>query len=580
MTTISAPPTDHLRLDADLATLHARKLDWARLPIRRKIELLDGLRDRAAGAAERWVELALDAKGLPPGSPYRGEEWAAGPLGFLYYLKRLRRTLEHVAEGTLAALVEGKVRQRPDGTVIVRVVPADLYDRLFFSGVQMEEWMQADVTPGDLPLTMAPFCRQAEPLGGVSLVLGAGNVAMLSPSDALYRLYAEGQVCLLKMNPVNSYLGPIFQEVFSEYVEAGYLRIAYGGAEIGEHLTRHPRVDSIHVTGSSATHDAIVYGSGEIGRQRKGRDEPEITKPVTSELGCVSPVLVVPGSWSASDLRFQAEHVATMKLYNAGCNCMSCQVLILPAEWRESEAFLDAVRRVMDELPERPTGYPGVEERMDAACSVYTDVVERLGESRSRILIRDVPWDSGHQHAFSTEFFGPALAVTWLPGDGTAEGAESFLHRAVDFCNERLAGSLGMSILIHPETTARLGTRFEDAVARLRYGTVGVNAWSALAYHFGGAWGAAPGHHRSDIQSGMGVVRNALLFGRPQKTVLKGSFAPFPRSLRMREWHMSPKPLWFVTNRTAESTTRRLTRYTAAPSLLKLPGIFLDALRG
>jgi hypothetical protein len=31
-------------------------------------------------------------------------------------------------------------------------------------------------------------------------------------------------------------LGPIFEEVFCEFVDAGYLRIAYGGAEIGGHL--------------------------------------------------------------------------------------------------------------------------------------------------------------------------------------------------------------------------------------------------------------------------------------------------------------------------------------------------------
>jgi aldehyde dehydrogenase (NAD(P)+) len=580
MTITSAAPAHHRRLDADLTTLHARKLDWARLPIARKIELLDGLRERVAAVGGRWVEVALDAKGLGPGSPYRGEEWATGPWGLLYYVDRLRRTLEHVAAGTLGALVEGKVRQRPDGTVIVRVSPADLYDRVFFSGMEMDEWMAADVTPDELLLTMAPFYRQPEPLGGVSLVLGAGNVAMLSPSDALYRLYAEGHVCLLKMNPVNSYLGPIFEEIFSEFVDAGYLRIAYGGAEAGEYLTRHDRVDALHVTGSSATHDAIVYGSGEMGRLRKERDEPEITKPITSELGCVSPVVIVPGRWSAADIRFQAEHVATMKLFNAGFNCMSCQVLVLPAEWREAGAFLDAVRRLLDELPERPADYSGVDDRINAVCRHYAGGVERLGSGRSRVLIPDVRWDSEPQPAFRTEVFGPALAVTWLPGGGTEEDAESFLQRAVDFCNDRLAGSLGMTILIHPETAARLGSRLEDAVARLRYGTVGINAWTALAYFLGGAWGAAPGHHRSDIQSGVGVVRNALLFGKPQKTVLRGPFAPFPRSLSIGERHMSLKPTWFVTNRTAETTGRRLASYTASPNPLKLPGIFLGALRG
>jgi aldehyde dehydrogenase (NAD(P)+) len=71
-----------------------------------------------------------------------------------------------------------------------------------------------------------------------------------------------------------------------------------------------------------------------------------------------------------------------------------------------------------------------------------------------------------------------------------------------------------------------------------------------------------------------------LLFARPQKTVVKGPFAPFPRSILLGEKHTSPKPLWFVTNKTAETTARRLVRFAAQPSPLKLPGIFAAALRG
>jgi aldehyde dehydrogenase (NAD(P)+) len=62
--------------------------------------------------------------------------------------------------------------------------------------------------------------------------------------------------------------------------------------------------------------------------------------------------------------------------------------------------------------------------------------------------------------------------------------------------------------------------------------------------------------------------------------VVRGPFAPFPRSLRAGELHTSLKPVWFVTNRTADETARRLAQFTARPSPAKLPGILLSAMRG
>ncbi len=108
-----------------------------------------------------------------------------------------------------------------------------------------------------------------------------------------------------------------------------------------------------------------------------------------------------------------------------------------------------------------------------------------------------------------------------------------------------------------------------------------MNVWSGVGFLIAqAAWGAFPGHERTDIQSGSGTVHNAYLFDRPQKSVVQGPFAPFPRSLLLGETHTAPKPIWFVTNETAETTTRRLTHFAASPSPLKLPGIFASALRG
>ncbi|MGB3542289.1 aldehyde dehydrogenase family protein [Rubrivirga sp.] len=567
-------------IDAALADLEAVATEWARLPIPLKISLLEGLPTRIEDAAGRWVTAASRAKGLPEGSPLRGEEWSSGPWAVASYIEPLKRTLQAAESGSLASLVEGKTRQRPDGQTIVRVLPDGLYDHLLFSGIEVDVWQEPGVTPATLPDTMATFYREDAPDGAVAVVLGAGNIASIPALDVLYKLYAEGQVVLLKMNPVNAYLQPIFEEVFADFVQAGYLRFASGGAEVGKLLTGHDLVDEIHVTGSARTHDAIVYGTGAEGEQRKERDEPISHKRVTSELGGVSPCLVVPGDWSEPDLEFQAENVASQKMHNGGFNCIASQVLILPEGWTQRDPFVHAVRRALRELPDRPSYYPGTDDRVQDLQNAYPDTAERLGATGARTLVENVPAEPG-EPAFTEEVFGPALAVTSLPGGTAGDDAADWLDRAVDFCNEHVVGTLGATVVIHPRTIKALGDRFWDAIARLRYGTVGINVWSGVNFFIaGGTWGAFPGHTRDDIQSGTGVVHNAYLFERPQKTVIQGPFAPFPRSLLLGETHVAPKPIWFVTNATAETSARRLLSLATSPTPLKLPGIFASALRG
>ncbi|MEU0193663.1 hypothetical protein ABZ250_27990 [Streptomyces afghaniensis] len=72
----------------------------------------------------------------------------------------------------------------------------------------------------------------------------------------------------------------------------------------------HPKVRHVHMTGSAATQDAIVFGTGTEGTGRKKAGTPLLDKPATSELGGVSPTIVLPGGWSEADLRYQAEQIA------------------------------------------------------------------------------------------------------------------------------------------------------------------------------------------------------------------------------------------------------------------------------
>ena len=222
-----------------------------------------------------------------------------------------------------------KIHTLPNGQVAARVFPNTLFDKLMLNGITAEIWMQPGVTQANLAEKMAAFYRQKDPSGKVALVLGAGNVAGIPPRDMLYRLYSLGHVVILKMSPINDYLGPVFEYIFAPFVQAGYLRFAYGGGDVGSYLVHHPGVEEIHMTGGVHTYQAILFGSGPEGEERQRQNQPLLKKPFSGELGGVTPTIIVPGKWSKADIRFQAENVATMKLQNAGCNCVASQVLIL-----------------------------------------------------------------------------------------------------------------------------------------------------------------------------------------------------------------------------------------------------------
>jgi hypothetical protein len=66
---------------------------------------------------------------------------------------------------------------------------------------------------------------------------------------------------------------------------------------------------------------------------RKAGNEPVLPVPMTSELGDVSPIFVVPGVWSDAALRRYARQVTESLLFNCGFNCLSPQVVVLAAEW-------------------------------------------------------------------------------------------------------------------------------------------------------------------------------------------------------------------------------------------------------
>ena len=565
---------DTRNLDMALATLAEHKTVWARLPIKDKIQYLIEVRQATLGNAQRWADAETKAKQLHAGSPLVGAEaWLAGPYGLVAWLSASIETLTALDTG--ADLLEHvKLHRGVDGQLVARVLPFDRYDELLFHGITADVWMQEGVTEQNLRENMAAFYRREDPDGELALVLGAGNVSAIVPLDILDRMINCGEVVICKMNPVNEYLGPIFEDIFAQLVRDGYLAFVYGAGDVGAYLTRHDAVQVIHITGSAHTHDLIVYGAGEEGQQRKAADDRVVDKPINSELGGVGATIVLPGPWTGADFGFQAEHVVTQKLHNAGHNCVASQVLVLPADWDGSSRMLDEIRRRLAASEPRVAYYPGTEERL-SALQQAEPATQELGGDAKRLFVADVDPAVDH-YGFCTEFFAPAMVTTSLPGD-----AGQFLQRAVEFCNDRLYGTLSVNLIVHPKTRRQLGADFDRAIAALRYGGIGINVWVGAAFLLPrAAWGAYPGHSYTDVQSGIGVVHNALMFDKPLKTVVSAPFHPFPRSLPGGENTLFPKPPWFLTNKTSESTARKLTEFAAAPSAAKLPALFTSALRG
>ncbi|MFG1664046.1 aldehyde dehydrogenase family protein [Streptomyces sp. Y7] len=568
----TAPALDTAPLDLALADLRAHAEDWTGTPLTERIALLERMLPRIADGASAMVADAARAKGYASASGWAAEDWAAAPWALAQTVRAYLHVLRRIAGGH-DPIPARAVRER-DGRTVIDVFPVTVSDRLLLNGFTAQVWTLPGTTPEQARARAAQVYRGQRPGPAVGLVLGAGNVAAITPLDVLHKLYADGQVVLAKMNPVNSYLRPHFEKVFGEFVDRGWVRFVDGGAQEGAYLTTHDGVDTLHVTGSERTHDAIVWGTDERADERRRENTPRIDKPFTSELGGVSPCIVTPGPWSAADLRYQAEHIVTSKLNNSGHNCVATQVLIVPRDWDGTERLLAEIRRLLRDLPPRADYYPGAADRLDAMARAHPQAATS-GDGHRRLLVPDIT--DPDDPMLTDEVFAGALGVVRLPGADTPE----FLRAATEFANDRLPGTLGATLLVHPRTERAHRTAVNEAVTALRYGTLGVNCWSAFGFLLGYTpWGAYPGHTRQAIGSGIGFVHNAFMLRDVEKTVLRAPFAPAPRGLFTRSPSLSPRPPYFVTHRTGHTTMRRLTAYTAAPTPAKLPGIFLSALRG
>ncbi len=565
----SIPAAIREAIDADVAALTTGSAVFSTLTLTQRATLLDRLYASVSAAAPDWARIAAETKGLDATHTLRGEEWLSGPYAVLAALAASRRTLEKMAAGA-SPLTGVDTSLTPGGQLTAEVFPADGVDAVLLSGYSGQVWFRPGVTLEQARRDAGLAQRRPTESGGVGLVLGAGNITSIPVLDVLYELLAHNRVSLLKLNPTQDRLLPVFRRALLPLIEPGFARIVTGGGDVGAHLTAMPAFSHVHITGSAATFDAIVWGPGAAGSRRKKAGNPRLKVPITGELGGVAPIIVVPGRWTRADLDYQAEHIVTMRLQNGGHNCISGQVVIISSDWAQKQEFLSALRRAYAAAPQRPVWYPNSAPKLAAAASDYPDAAH-FGD---RVLISIAPGEDATALE-TTEYFAPVLGVEELPGLGMA-----FLDAAIAHANEALVGTLGANVIIDPKTQASFGTAFEHAIEKLRYGNIAINGWTGFSFTAPTlSWGAFPGHTLQDVGSGIGIVHNALLLDHVERSVLRGPFRPFPRSIGSRPFTILPKPPWFVTSRTAGQVSEGFTRFRMRRSLTGLIRTVAAALR-
>jgi acyl-CoA reductase-like NAD-dependent aldehyde dehydrogenase len=470
-------------------------------------------------AADAWVEAAVAIKratGSTAGA-VAAEETATGPLATLRLLLVTARSLREIAAtGLPRPAAPPRVLHRGGGDasfIGVEVLPERwIADRAMFGG---HSGTVRCANPGDLASFERSWrqeCRERPRQGGVAAVLGAGNVTGLAVADVVSQVFEHGRAAFVKLHPVHEPLLPVFRAALAPLVDAGLVALVAGGADVARAAIASPAVTHVHLTGGQAAFDAIAA---------------TLAKPITCELGGVTPWIVVPGRYTPAQLAGQADVVAGSILNNTSFNCIATKCVVTCRGWEQRAAFLELVSRRLAAMPPRPAWYPG------AAAAWETVTESRLPADGT------LPWvfrqgvDPDREPRWlEREWFVPVAAE--VPLD--AADIEGFCTRATALCR-RLPGSLAASVTVPESLPKADAQRVERLVEHLEYGTVAVNTWSALGYAFASLpWGGFPGGTISAPRSGIGFVHDPLLLPLVHNSILRAPLLVRPAAPWL-PWH-------------------------------------------
>ena len=525
-----------LDIDRFITTLRTKSKEFNSISNVQLASMLEETISNIKEVAFFWATICSDNKGTTK-TPAEGEEWLGGPfasvLATQYYIKSLTNDDD---------LVEKKYNSEENS---YKVFPNSFTERITFPFIDAKVIFNKSMSFEDINKYRG-FSKRYDIDPSITLVLGAGNFSSIPYLDVLYHLITRKSVILLKLNPVNEYLKPVFEKVFQSFIERGYIIVTTGNIDESKYMAKHPGINHIHLTGSDKTFEDIVYGRELTEKERKSKSLSKINnKPITSELGNVTPIIIHPGKWSTSDIKYQARKIVTAKLNNNGFNCIAAQVVVLPDGWGQTETLIKFVKHYMSKAKERKAYYPESIERLEKlekdkgyervnALSCVTPHLTREIKAYSKFEIDEV---------WSSTIYFKKIEYT---------SVEDFANKAIDYCNDELWGNLGVSVIIKDHDRKFNNHITNLYVDNLNYGTVAINEWAAIGYIIPQLpWGGFPGNRDNDIQSGQSVVHNSMLFESPLKGVVNTKF----RISRLID------PPWFVTNKKARRLFRNLTYY-------------------
>ncbi|GIR01074.1 MAG: hypothetical protein CM15mP10_1370 [Actinomycetota bacterium] len=542
-----------LDIDRFITTLRTKSKEFNSISNVQLASMLEETISNIKEVAFFWATICSDNKGTTK-TPAEGEEWLGGPfasvLATQYYIKSLTNDDD---------LVEKKYNSEENS---YKVFPNNFTERITFPFIDAKVIFNKSMSFDDINKYRG-FSKRYDIDPSITLVLGAGNFSSIPYLDVLYHLITRKSVILLKLNPVNEYLKPVFEKVFQNFIERGYIIVTTGNIDESKYMATHPGINHIHLTGSDKTFEDIVYGRELTEKERKSKSLSKINnKPISSELGNVTPIIIHPGKWSTSDIKYQARKIVTAKLNNNGFNCIAAQVVVLPDGWGQTDTLIKFVKHYMSKAKERKAYYPESIERLEK-------LEKDKGYERVNSLSCVTPHLTREIKAYSKFEIDEVWSSTIYFKKIDYTSIEDFANKAIDYCNDELWGNLGVSVIIKDHDRKFNKHITNLYIDKLNYGTVAINEWAAIGYIIPQLpWGGFPGNKDNDIQSGQSVVHNSMLFESPLKGVVNTKF----RISRFID------PPWFVTNKKARRLFKNLTYYQISNSPINFIKLMFSAL--
>ena len=541
-------------IDRNISKLRVNSSEFLNLDKTNLISMLEQVIDNIKTISYYWASLSSEKKGHLTKSK-EGEEWIGGPFSCIYALQYFIEYLQD--EDGL------DINNFDETNKSYKVFPTKNIEKLLFPFLEGEIRFGKNLNFDQINEYRGFANRFNNNKAKITLVLGAGNVSSIPVLDALFHMIAHKSVIYIKLNPVNDYLLPIFTQVFEPFISRGFMIITEGDMEASKYLTEHDGFQHTHLTGSNYTYESIVYGKTLSDKERSLKTLPKINKkPITTELGNVTPIIVHPGNWSRSEIRHQAKKIVTAKLNNSGFNCIAAQVIVLPKDWKHTKKLKADIKNYLKKIGDTTSYYPGAIENLnDLNGSNNYEQINNLSCSTPFLISNlDLEHEYGSKEVWSTALYFKEISYN---------SYEDFCTNSVNYVNNELWGNLGVSVLIKNYKKKKNEKILSSYVENLKYGTVAINEWSALGFVIPSLpWGGYPGNKDNDIQSGQGYVHNSFLFESPQKGIIYSKF----RLSRLID------PPWFVTNKKAHRIFKNLTYYQATKSKINLIKLIFSTL--